>query len=134
MYARKEIPIMENFDQFVAAVRTTLQPEPRANATASTLEQLGALVPEYVILADLAVAWQAIADNAVDGEDIPVQKRRETCGELAHLATLFTDLAGDISNACDAWEAWIAVFSGVDDPRQQAMAKTFARELNELTA
>lgn len=31
-----------------------------------------------------------------------------------------------------SWQLWYDTFQGSDDPRQMAMAKTFARELIEL--
>jgi len=125
---------MENFDQFVETVRKQLQPEVRANNTASTLEQLAQHTPADVTLEDLYVGWNKIANNAIDGEPAPVQKRRETCQDLAYAASVYMEYIGSMEHAASAWQAWTDAFRQSDDPRQAAMAATFARELAELQA
>jgi TIR domain-containing protein len=124
---------MENFEKFVEAVRLQLQPEARANATASTLQQLSlsALVPNGTTLADLLVGWRLLAYPR-EGEEIGVVKRRVTCDELAAIATQFTNEEGNLSKAIQVWQAWYNAFSDSTDPRHATMAKTFARELEEL--
>ena len=128
---------MENFTEFVAAVRTQMVPEARANATASTLEQIIKYVPAELTLRDLADAWSYLASQGANNDDPRIAGRRKTCGELAKIADQFTEGIGiDATNATtiDAWRIWRDTFAYSDDPRQKAMAETFDRELNELTA
>lgn len=125
---------MANLDQLVASVKTQLQPPPRANATASTLQQLSALVPSDVELADLIAGWRVLAQSSQPGEDPATVQRRVTCGELAELASQFTTDPGNRALAIKAWQAWYTAFKDSDDPRQAAMARTFARELHEIEA
>ena len=128
---------MENFNEFVAAVRTQMTPEARANATANTLEQLVQFVPETLTLRDLADAWSYLAAQEASNDDPRIAGRRATCGELAKIADQFTagiGIDGTNATTIEAWQTWIAVFSGVNDPRQKVMAATFERELSELQA
>ena len=122
---------MENFEKFVDAVRLQLQPEVRANATAGTLQQLGALVPNGTTLADLLTGWSLLA-RPREGVEIGVVKRRVTCNELSTIATQFANKEGTLSKAIQVWQTWYNAFSDSTDPRHAAMAKTFARELAEL--
>jgi hypothetical protein len=122
---------MQTNTDFVNAVRTTLQPEGRANATASTLEQLFTLTPNQN-LADLAAAWQFLSMAQDTHESGPVVSRRKTCADLAQVATDLGFVGGDAKRAIPAWEAWGNAFTGSNDPRQAAMTETFAREVSEL--
>jgi hypothetical protein len=122
---------MENFEKFVEAVRSQLQPEVRANATAGTLQQLSALVPNGATLADLLAGWRILASPR-EGEEAGVVQRRVTCNDLAAIATQFTHEEGNLSRAIQVWQAWSNAFSDSTDPRHTTMAKTFSRELAEL--
>lgn len=123
---------MDSFDQFIESVTSHLQPEPRALSTASTLQQLSMFIPTGVTLADLAAGWRILSHAAQTEEEIAVTRRRATCGELAALASQFTSNPGNIQQAIKTWQAWHAAFVQSGDPRQSAMAKTFARESHEL--
>ncbi len=123
---------MEIFEKFVEAVRLQLQPEVRANATAGTLQQLSALVPNGTTLADLLAGWRILASTRESEELGGVVQRRVTCNELAAIATQFTNEEGNLSKAIQVWQAWYNAFSDSTDPRHTTMAKTFARELAEL--
>lgn len=126
---------MNHFDQFVAAVKEQMRPEPRANATAATLQQLSAYIPDNVTLADLAAAWGMLAHPQGGEEPGNVKGRRATCGELASIAAQFTNSEeGEIARAAQAWHVWRNAFAASGDARQNAMAETFARELRELEA
>ncbi len=125
---------MANLDQLIASVKVHLQPEPRALATANTLQQLSIFIPNDMTLADLVVGWQTLAHTSQQGEEPATAQRRVTCGELAHLASQFTTEQGDLRQAIKTWQIWRDAFHRSNDPRQAAMAKTFARELAELQA
>lgn len=122
------------FEQFVEVVKSQMQPPARANATASTLQQLSTLVPAGVTLADLAAGWRVLARPLQPDEEMKRAKRRATCGELADLAGEITSEPGNMTQAVKAWRAWTVAFEKSDDPRQAAMAATFAREYRELQA
>ncbi len=127
---------MENFDEFVAAVRTQMTPEPRANATANTLEQLEQHISENLTLRDLVDAWSYLASQEANNDDPRIAGRRKTCGELAGIAGKFTEGIGiDATRAAtiETWHLWRDTFAYSDDPRQKAMAATFERELRELS-
>jgi hypothetical protein len=123
---------MALLDQLIATVKAQMQPPPRALATASTLQQLSIFIPNEVTLADLVVGWQTLARAPQQQEAPAVSQRRVTCGELAHLAAQFTTDQGDLAQAIETWRIWRNAFQKSDDPRQVAMATTFARELMEL--
>ncbi len=124
---------MENFEQFVEDVRSQLQPSPRANATAGTLVQLQSYIPEDLSLADLASAWFVLAAPQNE-DDVRIAARRKTCEELATIAAQLDPGEGDVSVAIPVWREWRNAFVATGDPRQNAMAETFARELRELQA
>ncbi len=139
--------IMDKLDLLIANVRTQLQPEPRAQATANTLEQLSTYIPVDVALADLVLGWRVLSRPAQPQEDIATERRRKTCGELADLASPLTSGQGHLERAIRTWEAWSKMFAyrenpernpeaiqDENDPRRNAMTKTFTRELSELEA
>lgn len=128
--------VMANLDQLIANVKTRLQPEPRAQATANTLEQLSTYIPVDVTLADLVLGWRVLSRPAQPQEDIATERRRKTCDELADLASELTSGQGNLQRAIKTWEAWSKMFEyrAEGDPRQNAMVKTFTRELSELEA
>lgn len=123
---------MDPFDQLLEAVKSQMQSSPRALATASTLEQLRGLLPAAVTLADLALGWRMLAQPCQQQEDPATTQRRRTCAELAAIADQLTSKQGNLPGAIEAWQAWRDAFQGSTDPRQAAMAKTFAREAEEL--
>jgi TIR domain len=124
--------VMLQLDQLIEQVKGQLQPEPRALATANTLQQLSIFIPTAVTLADLVVGWRILSQAPQTQEDIAVTRRRITCGELATLASQLTSDQGKRAQAIKTWQAWRTAFEKSDDPRQSAMASTFARELSEL--
>ncbi|MBV9614115.1 MAG: toll/interleukin-1 receptor domain-containing protein [Ktedonobacteraceae bacterium] len=124
--------LMAQLDQLIEAVRSQLQPPPRAQTIASTLQQLSIFVPNDVTLADLIAGWRTLSQSSQQGEEPPVVQRRVTCGELAALASQLTTEQGSIAQAIKTWGIWRDAFNNSDDPRQNAMTKTFARELSEL--
>ena len=129
--ARREALIAQ-FDQLIEAVKAQMQPPPRALATASTLQQLSIFVPYDVTLADLAVGWRTLAQPQQEHEEPAITQRRVTCGELANMAAHITTEQGNLGQAIKTWHIWQDAFKKSDDPRQAAMAKTFAREVTEL--
>ena len=125
---------MANLDQLITTVKLQIQPEPRAMATASTLQQLSTYIPDDVTLADLVVGWRALSHPAKQGEEPAISQRRVTCSELAQIASQFTTEQGSLGQAIKTWHLWLEAFKNSNDPRQAAMARTFARELAELQA
>ena len=125
---------MEGFDKLIAAVETQMQPPGRAHAVARTLQQLSNLTPIEVTLADLIIGWRIVAQPIQKDEDVATVQRRATCSELATLATPIIQEQGTIMGALNAWQSWQKVFTNSNDPRREAMAQTFARELSELKA
>jgi TIR domain len=123
---------MADLDQTIEAVKAQLQPQPRAIATANTLQQLSIFIPNDVTLADLLVGWRTLAHPLKEGEDPATAQRRITCDQLADIAAQFTTAAGSLAQAIKTWRIWRDAFQKSDDARQAAMAKTFARELSEL--
>ena len=136
---------MEKLDLLIANVRTKLQPEPRAQATANTLEQLSTYIPVDVTLADLVLGWRVLSRPAQPQKDIATERRRITCGELANLASPLISGQGNLQRAIKTWDAWSKMFAyregpgrnpeaiqDENDPRRNAMTKTFTRELSEL--
>jgi hypothetical protein len=124
---------MVHLDKLVEAVKAQMQPEPRAIATAYTLEQVNVYTPVEVTLADLIAGWKILSQpKNKAGEEIAIAQRRVTCGELASIASQFTTEVGSLDQAIKTWDVWQKAFKNRDDPRQMAMARTFARELVEL--
>mgnify|MGYP001581954453 CR=1 FL=1 len=117
------------------AIRMQMQPVQRANPTASTIEQLSSYVPEDVTLADLITGWTVVSKSVNENEEIPLSKRRITCGEIAAIASKLTTEKGSLAQARRAWYAWanIPTFSE-SDPRQATILKTSACELGEIDA
>lgn len=124
--------MIENLDHLIEAVKTQMQPPPRATATANTLQQLSIFIPNEVTLADLIVGWQILSRPLQQNEEPAVAQRRVTCGELAQIASQFAPDQGNRTNAIQTWDIWANAFKNSNDPRQTTMAKTFARELAEL--
>lgn len=124
--------LIEQLDRLIEAVKTQMQPPPRAIATANTLQQLSVLVPNEVTLADLIMGWQILSHSSQEDEEPAIAQRRVTCRELAQIASQFTSDQGDRANAIKTWRIWRDAFEHRNDPRQDTMAKTFARELTEL--
>lgn len=124
--------LREQLDQLLATVTSHMQPQPRALAVAHTLQQLSIFIPNDVTLTDLVIGWQILSHSSYLEEDPAVSRRRATCGELAMLASQFTPLQGNLDQAIHTWRIWNNAFNNSSDPRQVAMAKTFARELTEL--
>lgn len=130
---RKEMIV--NLDRLIETVKSQLQPTPRAEHTASTLEQLSVYIPSDVTLADLIVGWRTLSYPSNQGEEIAIERRRVTCGELANLASQFTNEQGNLTQAIKTWRIWRDVFvnrTDRGDRRQATMANTFSRELAEL--
>ena len=123
---------MINFDRFIEAVEQQMQPEGRAQPLAGTLQQLLAFIPDDVNLADLVAGWQILARPQSQNEEASVAHRRKICAELSAIAAQFTSEPGNLAGAVKTWQEWQDAFQGSGDPRQAAMAKTFARELVEL--
>ncbi len=127
---RRELIV--NLDQLIETVRLHMQPPPRSTATANTLQQLSIFIPTDVTLADLVAGWQMLAQASNQEEEPATLQRRVTCGELAHMASQFTTDQGKLAQAIKTWRIWADAFKNRDDPRQAAMARTFAREVTEL--
>jgi hypothetical protein len=128
----KEKPLIVNFDKVIANIKSQLQTQERAEKMANTLQHLSIYIPDGVTLADLVVGWRILSQSSQTEEGIAVRRRRITCGELATLASQFTTDQGNIAQAIKTWQAWRTAFEKSDDPRQSAMASTFAREVGEL--
>ncbi len=124
--------LMVNLDQLIEAVRLQMQSEPRATATANTLQQLSIFIPNEVTLADLVVGWRILSHSVKKDEEPSTTQRRVTCDELANMASQFTTDQGNLTQAIKTWHIWADAFKNRGDPRQATMAKTFARELIEL--
>jgi hypothetical protein len=124
--------LIASLDQLIETVKSQMQPPPRAMATATTLQQLSIFVPNEVTLADLVVGWQTLSHSAKKEEEPATSQRRVTCSELANMASLFTTGQGNLVQAIKTWHIWLDAFKNSGDPRQAAMARTFARELTEL--
>ncbi len=128
---------MANLDKLVEAVKAQMQPTARASHTASTLQELSIYIPVEVTLADLIAGWKILSQSPKNEEepamsDQRITDRRITCRELASIASQFTTEPGDLAQAIKTWDIWQRVFKHRDGPRDQSMAKTFARELAEL--
>ena len=133
---------MQDSERFIEAARHQIEANSqhmqpaagRAQHLVETLQELLAAVPDDVTLADLAMGWQTLARPLSQHEDRPVAHRRETCAQLAAIAAPLIDAPGSLAGAVRAWQAWQSAYPGGGDPRQMALAKTFARELVELQA
>ena len=123
---------MADLDQLIATVKLQLQPPARAEATATTLQELSIFIPNDVTLADLMVGWRTLSRSTQNEEDIATERRRITCGELADIASGFTSEQGNVEQAIKTWQIWRDAFQRSDDARQVTMSKTFGRELIEL--
>jgi hypothetical protein len=130
--AAKRKALIAHFDQLIEAVKAQMQPPERAQKTASTLQQLSIFVPYDVTLADLAAGWYTLSRALQEDEELLISRRRTTCGELANMAAQVTTEQGNLEQAAKTWRIWRDAFKKSDDPRQAAMAKTFARELAQL--
>ncbi len=124
--------LIANLNQLIETVKLQMQPPPRAMATASTLQQLSIFIPNEVTLADLVVGWRTLSQYSNQEEEPATSQRRVTCSELANFASQFTIDEGNLAQAIKTWHTWLDAFKNSGDPRQAAMARTFARELLEL--
>jgi hypothetical protein len=120
------------FDQLIQAVNKQLQPPPRAQHIAGTLQQLSIFVPVDVTLSDIMVGWRVLSHPHQSEEEPAIVNRRITCNDLATLASQLTGEEGSMLQAIKTWSVWHNAFQRSDDPRQIAMATTFERELGEL--
>lgn len=127
---RKEM--IANLDRLIETVKSQMQPPGRAMATAGTLQELSIFIPNDVTLADLVIGWRTLSRPLKQDEEISIERRRFTCGELADMASQFTSVEGDLTQAIKTWQKWAEAFNKSDVPRQINMANTFARELKEL--
>lgn len=121
-----------NFEQFMEAVKQQMQPPGRVEHLVDMLQQLFALTPQEVTLADVAAGWQQLAQPRRQNEAKPVSHRRQICAHLAAIALQSGAVPGNLAGAVTAWRAWHKAFEASTDPRQSAMAQTLARELEEL--
>jgi hypothetical protein len=121
-----------DFERLIETVKGQMLPPGRGMTTASTLQQLSIFIPNGVTLADLMVGWEALSHAAGQGEEPTIVSRRVTCGELAGMAAQIVAGQGSLEQAVKTWQVWVKAFEKSGDPRQAAMAKTFARELAEL--
>src|SRR6266487_489741 len=80
----------------------------------------------------ISSATTSLRTSWEQGEEPATSQRRVTCGELADLASQFTTNQGNVAQAIKTWQIWRDAFNKSGDPRQAAMARTFARELTEL--
>ncbi|HEY6541655.1 MAG TPA: toll/interleukin-1 receptor domain-containing protein [Ktedonobacteraceae bacterium] len=127
---RKEM--IANLDRLIESVKSQMQPPGRAMATAGTLQELSIFIPNDVTLADLVVGWRTLTQPSKQEEEIAIARRRVTCGELADMASQFTSVEGNLTQAIKTWQKWAEAFNKSDVPRQVNMGMTFARELTEL--
>ena len=123
---------MMNLDPFIDAVKQQMQPEGRVQHLVDALQQLSAFAPDDVTLADLAAGWQVLARPQSQNEKASVAHRRKVCAELSAVAAQFTTEPGNLAGAVKIWQVWQDAFQRSGDPHQTTMAKTFARELEEL--
>jgi len=134
-----------SFATFIETVRNSdIQPDGRRNAATNSLVELldDSIIPSWweANLADLKSAWEAVSHAAQEGEPVPVQKRRELCGELAALCP--TDTVRGLAAAIQVWETWVAHWTIKEKAEQDlivrgrlnAMLNTLKRELEELRA
>ena len=123
---------MTNFDQFIEAVKQQMQPERRVQHVIGTLQQLSAVTPEDVTLADLVVGWQVLARPQSQNEEASVAHRRQIWAELSAIAAHVTNEQGNRAGAVKIWQAWQDACQKSADPHQARMVKTIAREVVEL--
>ncbi len=123
-----------NSDQFIEAVKQQMQPEGRVQHLVGFLQQLFALTPDDTTLADIGTGWEVLAHPQSQNEEASVAHRRKICAELSAIAAQLTSEPGNLAHAVKTWQAWHDACQKSADPRQAAMAKTFARELVELQA
>ena len=103
--------MIANLDQLIEIVKSRMQPPPRAQATANTLQQLSVYIPNDVTLADLVTGWQALANASTQSEEPATSQRRVTGGELAQMASQLTTHKGILSQAIKTWRIWRDAFS-----------------------
>lgn len=127
---RKEM--IANLSRLTETVKSQMQPLGRAMATAGTLQELSIFIPNDVTLADLVIGWRTLSRPLKQDEEIAIERRRITCSELADIASRFTSVEGNLTQAIKTWQKWAEAFNKSDVPRQINMANTFARELKEL--
>lgn len=127
---RKEM--IANLDRLIETVKSQMQPPGRAMATAGTLQELSIFIPNDVTLADLVAGWRTLSHPSKQSEEPATKQRRVTCGELADMASQFTSVEGNLTQAIKTWQKWAEAFNKSDVPRQVNMGMTFARELTEL--
>lgn len=120
------------YAQFIEALKQQMQPEGRAKHLAGSLQELLAIVPDDVTLADVVAGWQVLARPQSKNEKASMAHRRQVQAELARIATQFTDEPGSLAGAIKTWQVWQKALQDSATPHQVAMAKTFAQELLEL--
>lgn len=77
--------MIANLDLLIEAVKSQMQPPGRAMATTGTLQELSIFIPDDVTLADLVIGWRTLSHPSRQAEEIAIERRRITCGELAEL-------------------------------------------------
>ena len=122
------------YDQFIEAVKQQMQPEGRAKHLAGSLQELLAIVPDDVTLADVAAGWQVLAHPQSENEKVSMVHRRQVQAELVKIATQFTSKPGSLAGAIKTWQVWQKALQDSAAPHQVTMAKTLAQELLELQA
>lgn len=91
-------------------------------------------------LASATLAFRLLSAPSAADEPPPVHARRKTCIEIGDIygvgldAQVSPEQAPQLAAAGAVWRAVAAAFSGSDDPRQAAIAATWAREAAELEA
>ena len=123
---------MTEFDRLIEAVKQQIQPEGRAQHLAAMLQQLFALTPDDVTLADLVTGWQFLGRSQSQDEPAAITHRRDVCNRLSAIATPLTSGAGQLAGAIKTWQVWHDAFQQSSDPRETAMAKILVREIVEL--
>jgi hypothetical protein len=123
---------MTEFDQLIEAVKQQIQPEGRAQHLAGMLQQLFALTPDDVTLADLVAGWQFLGRSQNQDEPAAIAHRRDICNRLSTIATPLISGLGQLAGAVKTWQAWQDAFQQSSDPRETAMAKILVRETAEL--
>ena len=123
---------MTEFDRLIEAVKQQIQPEGRAQHLAGMLQQLFALTPDDVTLADLVAGWQILGRSQSQDEPAAIVHRRDVCNRLSAIATPLTNEPGQLAAALRTWQAWQDAFQQSTDPRESAMAKILVREIAEL--
>jgi SAM-dependent methyltransferase len=129
---REEVRVTTRFQPFIAAIKQQMQPEGRAQHLVGGLQLLLALVPEEVTLADLVAGWQVLARPQNQQEPSSVAHRRGVCAELAAIGAGMYGEPGHLAGAVRAWKVWLGACQTSADRHLAIMAKTFARELEEM--